>query len=122
MADTVGNRLGPRSFFTYTTDNGEEFKILQDESVANAVGNTAAGSSLPRLATSGTIPVECRYILLQGVSDTSIKKKVIIGDSDNALFNSLNSQQVTINNVAFTTTGRVGEKASWGAASAIVGP
>lgn len=121
MADTVGNRLGPRSFFTYTTDNGEEFKVLQDESVANAVGNDPAGTGLPRLATSGTIPVTCRYVLLQGVTDESIKKKVIIGDPDNEIFNTLSASTVTINNVSFVTTGRVGERASWGASSQAVG-
>jgi uncharacterized Zn-binding protein involved in type VI secretion len=52
---------------------------------------------------------------LQLVSNPNVTKRVIVGDPTNALFQTLGSSNVTINGVAFATTGRVGEKASWGA-------
>lgn len=111
MADTVGNRLGPRKTFLYETDSLVEFNILLDESVASAVGNTAStDGTLPVLRASGTRPIEPRYLLLALQSDTSIRKKAIVGANDNSLFAADGPSTVTINSVVWVVTGRVGEK------------
>ncbi len=116
MADTVGNRLGPRAVFEYETDSLETVSYVGDRSVGLACGNTLA-TNPGRPTSVNSRYLRGRYILLQQVSDPTIKKRVIIGASDNTLFAGDSSQTVTINSVQFATTGRVGEAVSFLAAS-----
>lgn len=113
MADTVGNRLGPRAVFTYVTDGGTSYNIQLDESVGNAVGNDESSTNLPVIRASGRKPFQPRYILLALDSDPTITKTAIICDVANALFARDAAGDVTINGVAWNITGRVGEKASF---------
>lgn len=113
MADTVGNRLGPRAVYVYVTDGGTSFNILLDKSVADAVGNLESTTNLPTLRASGRRPIQPRYILLSLVSDPSITKKAIICDVDLPFYDRDSAGTVTINSVPWNITGRVGEKASY---------
>ncbi len=113
MADTVGNRLGPRGVFVYTTDGGTNFNITLDDSVATAVGNTSSTSNLPTIRASGSRPFRPRYLNLALQSDPSVKKTAIIGEVDNLLFARDVAGVVNINSVVWNITGRVGEKASF---------
>lgn len=113
MADSVGNRLGRRRTFVYESDTGISYNISLDESVSLAVGNDpSSNGALPVLRASQAFPLKCRYILLSLNSDTNITKRVIIGDIENALYQSSAPTQVTINGVAWTVTTRVGERRS----------
>lgn len=113
MADTVGNRLGPRAVYEYVTDGGTSYNIQLDASVANAVGNDESTTNLPVIRATGRRPYEPRYILLALNSNPSITKRAIICDVDNSLFARDAAGTVTINAVAWNITGRVGEKASY---------
>lgn len=113
MADTVGNRLGPRAVYNYETDGGTNYNIQLDESVSDAVGNDQSTVNLPVIRASGRKPFQPRYILLALVSDPSITKTAIICDVTNPLFARDSAGTVTINSVAWSITGRVGEKASF---------
>ncbi len=113
MADTVGNRLGPRAVFVYVTDGGATFNITLDESVASAVNNAESSQNLPTIRATGRRPFAPRYILLSLQSDPRIKKTAIIGSVTNPLFERDVAGQVNINGVVWNITGRVGEKASF---------
>lgn len=113
MADTVGNRLGPRGTYLYESDAGVTYNISLDDSVATAVGNTlSTNAAFPVLKATQRRPLSPRYILTQLVSDPSVTKRIIVGDATNALWTSSAASTVTINGVAYTVTGRVGEKRS----------
>lgn len=113
MADSVGNRLGPRAVFVYTTDGDTEYNIQLDESVSDAIGNTESSTDLPVIRASGRKPFQPRYLLLSLGTDPTVKKTAIVCSVDNPLFASDTSGTVTINSVEWNITGRVGEKASF---------
>lgn len=113
MADTVGNRLGPRGTFVYTSDSLVEYNISLDRSVSIAVGNTlSTDAALPNVRASGNRPIEPRYFLLALTATPTIKKKAIVCDADNTTFAADGASTLTINGVSWTVTGRVGEKRS----------
>lgn len=116
MADTVGNLLGPRAVFEYTTDALEVVSYVADRSVGLAVGNPLA-TNPGRPTSVNSKYLRGRYVLLQLQSDPNVKKRVVIAESDNTLFAADSSQTVTINSVVWQTTGRVGERVSFLAAS-----
>lgn len=113
MADTVGNRLGPRAVFLYVTDGGDTYNIQLDDSVATAVGNTESAAANPSIRASGRKPFQPRYILLALQSDPTITKTAIVGNPSNLLFARDVAGVVNINSVVWNITGRVGEKASF---------
>lgn len=113
MADTVGNRLGPRGTFVYESDTGISYNISLDRSVSTAVGNDlSTNGALPVLRASQQFPLKARYILLSLDSDPNITKRVIIGDIENTIYQSSAPTSVTINGAAWTVTTRVGERRS----------
>lgn len=111
MVDTVGNRLGPRAYFDYTTDDGRVLSVLMDESVALAVGNEPASGTNPRgsFRGSGIVP---RYILLQLVDDPTVRKRVVITEPDSGFMTSATSASIAINGVNWSQTYRSGERLS----------
>lgn len=111
--DSAGNVLGRRGVFVYESDTGLSYNMRLDRSVAEAVGNdTATNASLPNMPASQQFPLRPRYILLEQQNDPSVKKRVIIGDIENALYQSNQPSVVTINGVPFVVTTRVGERRS----------
>lgn len=111
--DTVGNVLGVRGVFDYANDSGVTFKMQQDRSVALAVGNAITTvANLPTLRVTGRREISPRYLLCQQVVNPKIKKRVVVGDVENALWTSSASSSVTINALVYTVTGRIGEKRS----------
>lgn len=108
MVDNVGNRLGKRAAFDYETDDGESVLMVQDESVGLAIGNIKA-TEAQRATSVNSKYLRGRYVLLQLKSDPNVKKKVVVGDSTNAIFAADSTTDVTINGVVWATTGRVGE-------------
>lgn len=109
MADTVGNRLGPRGGFLYESDNGDEYIITQDCSLAEAVGNDPSISALPRLRANSTQPFRPRRLRLRAVDNPAVRKEIVIGDPESSFFTAISSTQLLINGVPFETTGRSGE-------------
>lgn len=111
--DTVGNILGVRGVFIYTSDSSVNYNINLDRSVSLAVGNElSTNGAFPIIRASGRRPISPRYLLCQQNSDPRVKKRIIVGDLVNSVFLSSAATQITINNVPFTVTGRVGEKRS----------
>ncbi len=113
MADTVGNRNGPRRTFLYVRDDSETFNMTLDESVGLAVGNApSTDGDAAVLPASQKRPTEPRYMLFALQSDPSVRKKAIICDYTNTLFLSNGPDEVTINGVVWIATARIGEKRS----------
>lgn len=84
--DTVGNVLGERATFNYQTDAGVLYNMTQDSTVASAVGNDeSTNANLPTIQVSAKRPIKPRYVILEGVDNPEIRKRVVIGAADNAL-------------------------------------
>jgi len=110
--DTVGNVLGKRATFVYTTDGNEEVVFTQDRSVGLAVGNVLATTAQRPTSVNGRY-LRGRYLLVQGKTDPSLKKRITVGKIDNSAFAAEGSTEITINGTVFVTTGRVGEAVSF---------
>ena len=113
MADTVGNRNGPRAVFVYTTDGSTAYNVSLDDSVATAAGNPESSANNPSIRATGRRPFQLRYILCSLQSDPTVTKKVTICSASNVLFARDVAGVITINSVDWDITGRVGEKASF---------
>jgi len=113
MADTVGNRNGPRAVFVYTTDGGTAYNVSLDDSVATAAGNPESSANNPSIRATGRRPFQLRYILCSLQSNPAVSKKVTICSASNVLFARDVAGVITINSVDWDITGRVGEKASF---------
>lgn len=109
MADTVGNKLGPRGYFEYETEDGQTYAIQQDCSLAQAVGNTETAANLPRLLTSSKRPYKPRSILVEDADGS--RKEIVIGDPASPFMTANAATQFQINNVVYTVTARKGEQA-----------
>lgn len=112
MADTVGNLLGPRATFVYETDSGDTVNFQQDRSVGLAAGNALATTSERPVSVSNRY-LRGRYLLVQAQNDASVRKRIVVGDADSALFAADASSNITINTRVFVITGRVGEAVSY---------
>ena len=109
MADNVGNRLGPRAYFNYTTDDDETFMVLLDESVATALGNTKSTIPLTVIQRTQKRPYILRTVIVEDpVSDA--RKEVVIGDPDSPFMEQDVAVNVSINGVAYNVIGRKGEQ------------
>lgn len=108
--DTLGNVLGERRTYVYTTDAGVEYNMDIDNSIAVAVNNTpSTDATLPGLRVSQKRPLAPRYILIQDTATQNIKKRVVIGSVTNPLFTGEDTT-LTINGTAFEVTSSQGEK------------
>lgn len=109
MVDNVGNRLGPRKYFDYDTDDGESFMMLLDESVASALGNTLSTITLTRLPRTSRRPYIPRSVLLEDPV-SGARKEVVVGDPDSTFMTLETSVNVQINGVSWNVVGRKGEQ------------
>lgn len=102
-----GNLLGERRYYAYTDDTGETYTYLTDEDLGTAVGATLDDSNPPfprRFEPRGVY-----------VQDTEGNRKFLIcPTTDNTYYSSNSSQDITIDTATFKTTGRRGEKQSFG--------
>lgn len=116
-----GNALGDRQWYLYEADSGISYSYLTDSDLATAAGATPD-------ATSPNFPrrFKPRVVFVQGTSATGqvLRKELIIPTNDSSLYSPQTTQTVTIDGVAFSTTGRRGEKVSFpsNSVAAIVPP
>lgn len=105
----AGNILGRRSYYAYTSDTGNVYSVLTDDSLAAAVGLTADASNPapPRR-------FQPRVLFVEFVSNAGLKRKsLIIGDTAQANYASNVTSNVTIDGVVYQSTGRKGESISF---------
>lgn len=106
----MSNTLGQRGYYAYTDDSGAQFKYLTDRDLGAAVGATlnATLPDLPRRFRPRGIYVEAT------VSGRRVRKFVICPTADNEAYAANESQVVTIAGTGFNSTGRRGERVSFG--------
>lgn len=108
--DTQGNVLGERRTYRYISDNGTEYNVDLDNSIAVAVGNTPSTTpDLDVLSVSGTRPLAPRYVNVVATADDNIRKRVVITSPTNPLFTGTTST-FTANGIGFTVLSSRGEK------------
>lgn len=108
--DNLGNVLGERRTYLYIADNGTQYNMDVDNSIAVAVDNTpSTDGNLPGLRVNQKRPLQPRYILAESVADPEIKKRIVIGSPTNPLFVGTDSE-FTANGVVFRVTSSNGEK------------
>lgn len=102
-----GNALGPRLYYAYTSDGGVAYKYLTDQDLGTAVGATLNDTNpdMPKRFKPRGVYVE---------SSSGNRKFVICPLLTTTAYNSNASTSVTIDGVTFKTTGRKGEKQSFG--------
>ncbi len=108
MADNVGNRLGPRAYFDYTTDDNETFMVLLDESVAEALGNDKSTIARTVIQRSQKRPYVLRTVIVED-PQSGARKEVVIGDPDSTFMSQDVAVNVQINGVSYNVIGRKGE-------------
>ena len=110
--DVAGNVLGERRPFQYVADNGTEYNVELDNSIAVAVGNDeSTDAGLDRVSVSGRLPLAPRYINVVATGDDNIRKRVVIGSATNPLFVGTSSS-FTANGVTFSVLSSRGERRS----------
>lgn len=107
----AGNLLGNKSKYGYTDDRGVDRRITRDDDLATAAGLTiliGAGTSRPGLEKGQ----EPRGVWCQALEDVGgyRPRKFLICNTDSPLWTAAGPTAVTIDTIAFITTGRVGEK------------
>lgn len=108
--DNLGNVLGERRTYAYTSDRGTVYNMDLDNSLAVGVNNTpSTDDSLDGLASTGRLPLSPRYINVVATADDTIRKKIVITSPTNPLFTGASSS-FTANGVAFTVLSSRGEK------------
>jgi hypothetical protein len=108
---TTGNTLGPRRYYQYTSDSGENYKVLTDETLGAAMNGTLNDTNpdLPKRQYP-------RYVLARAtVAGVQVTKRLIAFTIDNTSYAADGSTTIAIDTVNFKTTGRVGERKSFGA-------
>lgn len=104
----AGNLLGARKYYAYTLDDGtSQYKYLTDENLGEAVGavENDALQDLPRRFEPRGVYAE---------DDDGNRKFVICPTVGNATYVATSSTTITIDGTAFKTTGRRGERQSFG--------
>lgn len=104
---------GSMIWVDYISDDGETYSIAQDESNAAAAGNTpTASAATPKLP----LGYEPRHLFCVYPTNGS-KRKIVIGDPANALWDGTDNDISLVNYasatpaaVTFDVQGRVGEK------------
>lgn len=115
-----GNRLGSKTKYLYESDGGSTYVLKIDPDLAvtgsGLVAGTA-GSTVPKRFKPRGVYVQASVPAVTTPGSeapaTVARKFLIAGTVDAALYATNTPQVVTIDGLAFTTTGRRGEKQSF---------
>lgn len=103
----AGNLLGVRRYYSYTTDSGVDYKYLTDEDLGTAIGATLND-------TNPDFPRRFSPRILHCRDAEGNKKRVVVPTVGNSAYAADASTTLTIDGVDFETTGRVGERMTFG--------
>lgn len=106
-----GNTLGARRYYKYTSDDGTDYKYLTDLNLGTAVEATLDDTlpGLPRRFKPRGVYVEAE------IDGSFVRKFLTCPLSTTPAYAAASSTEVTIDEQAFKTTGRRGEKTTFGA-------
>lgn len=105
----AGNILGRRSYYQYEADDGTNYSLLVDDSNAAALGMVANDThpAPPRRFKPRVVFAEVQ------LAGRVARKELIAPTSATAAYASNTTSVVTVDTVAYNTTGRRGEKLSF---------
>lgn len=107
----AGNTLGARRYYAYTSDSGQQYKYLTDQNLGEAVG-AVLNDTLPDLPRR----FKPRGVRVEGDVDGDLVRKFLICPlTTSAPYAAQGSTTVSIDETDFKTTGRRGERATFGA-------
>jgi hypothetical protein len=105
-----GNSLGVRKWYEYEGDSGVKYSYLTDVDLSVAAGavENAGYPNFPKR-------FKPRVVFVEGTSATGqkLRKALIVPVPDSSLYTPQISQVINIDTLAFQTTGRRGEQASF---------
>ncbi len=105
----MSNTLGPRGWYSYTSDGGEIYAILTDVDLATAGNLTAATGAAPQLPRR----FKPRVLLCEAtISGRKVRKEIVVQANNGAYASDLGGT-VTVAGTTFSITGRRGEKVSF---------
>ena len=112
----MANVLGDRRYYFYIDDAGENFKYQTDRGLGVAAGSIENDDfpTLPRRFRPRGVYVEGTVGGVAGAGGRRVRKFLIIADPDNPIYRSNVPVSVDIEGTQFTTTGRRGERLSYG--------
>lgn len=111
----AGNLLGPRGKYVYEADDGSTYSITTDASLAVAGLGVADAAPVefdpasPPAGYAGRFPRGAKPRVVHAQDAAGNRKSLVAFDPQADLYQSNLSQNVTIDETVFTTTGRRGE-------------
>lgn len=110
-----GQFTGVRKTYIYNSDNNEAtYLITTDATLGDLAGaGLTEATTATAAASKGQLPrgYKPRVVFWQGeLNDRMVRKEIICGSTAAALYNSVAPQNLTVDGVAGSTTGRRGEK------------
>lgn len=107
----AGNTLGERRYYAYMSDGGTAYRYLTDVDLATAIGATENDTNpdLPRRFNPRILYAQAT------INGDLVRKSIIVPTVDNTAYAAESPTDLTIDTETFRTTGRRGEKQSFGA-------
>lgn len=111
-----GQYSGQRKSYIYESDAGKKYILLLDSTLASLANTGLVEATTENAATATPAPkrFKPRVVFWQGtLNNRTVRKALVCGDVTATLYAKDTSQDVTIDGVAGSTTGRRGEKLSF---------
>lgn len=110
-----GQFSGSRAPFLYTSDSGEVIVLLKDVTLATLPGTGLIAATTGNIGNATPKPsrFETRGVYWQGVLAGNVVRKFITCNANGTLYLGNVPQALTIDGVAGSTTGRMGERQSF---------
>lgn len=108
-----GQFTGDKSVYLYTGDSGATYLLQLDSTLGDLAGcglqkanTSSAGSPAPKR-------FKPRGVYWQGKLNDKIRRKFLVCAANSVLYQADRAQDVTIDGVSGSTTGRIGEKMTY---------
>lgn len=107
-----GQFSGRRRPYLYTSDSGEVFLLLKDETVGDIAGSGLVRATTANIGNASAVPkrFEPRGVYWQGELNNRVVRKFITCAATGTLYVGNVPQALTIDGVAGSTTGKRGEQ------------
>lgn len=111
-----GQYSGQRKSYIYESDAGKKYLLLLDSTLAGLANTGLVEANAENAATATPAPkrFKPRVVFWQGtLNNRTVRKALVCGDVTATVYAKDTSQEITIDGVNGSTTGRRGEKLSF---------